>query len=176
MHEFLKFADMGGASQCVEARLQLIRRFAAAAAEQMEARLANGHSINIADHALLSSTTLLREYHEAIGASIIKYSGTAKPMVPSVAKRALCRCPMSCPHRCHVSVNAPMASRHFEGRQHRLQRRVLNWDGIVEHHHHAVACVTLKALSEKPVKPRRSQKSAAPLARSNRLDPISSGS
>jgi len=51
-------ADMGGASQCAEARLQLIRRFAAAAvlAEQMEAQLANGHSINIADHALLSST------------------------------------------------------------------------------------------------------------------------
>ena len=51
-------ADMGGASQCDEARLQLIRRFAAAAvlAEQMEARLANGHSINITDHALLSST------------------------------------------------------------------------------------------------------------------------
>jgi hypothetical protein len=50
-------ADMGGASQCAEARLQLIRRFAAAAvlAEQMEAQLANGHSINIADHALLSS-------------------------------------------------------------------------------------------------------------------------
>src|SRR6516164_3797124 len=44
-------ADMGGASQCAEARLQLIRRFAAAAvlAEQMEA--ANGHSINITDHA-----------------------------------------------------------------------------------------------------------------------------
>jgi tRNA(fMet)-specific endonuclease VapC len=49
---------MGGVSQCAEARLQLIRRFAAAAvlAEQMEARLANGHSINITDHALLSST------------------------------------------------------------------------------------------------------------------------
>jgi hypothetical protein len=53
-------ADMGGASQCAETRLQLIRRFAAAAvlAEQMEARLANGHSINIADHALVSSTLL----------------------------------------------------------------------------------------------------------------------
>src|SRR6516165_4950296 len=51
-------ADMGGASQCAEARLQLIRRFAAAAvlAEQIEARLANGHSISITDHALLSST------------------------------------------------------------------------------------------------------------------------
>jgi hypothetical protein len=49
--------DMGGASQCAEARLQLIRRFAAAAvlAEQMEAQLANGLSINIADHALLTS-------------------------------------------------------------------------------------------------------------------------
>src|SRR5215831_4189540 len=36
-------ADMGGAAQCAEARIQLIRRFAAAAvlAEQMEARLAN---------------------------------------------------------------------------------------------------------------------------------------
>jgi hypothetical protein len=51
-------ADMGGTSQCAEARLQLIRRFAAAAvlAEQMEARLANGHSISMTDHALLSST------------------------------------------------------------------------------------------------------------------------
>ena len=51
-------ADMGGASQCAEARIQLIRRFAAAAvlAEQMEAQLANGHLIEIADHALLSST------------------------------------------------------------------------------------------------------------------------
>ena len=39
-------ADMGGASQCAEARLQLIRRFAAAAvlAEQMEARLAANHT------------------------------------------------------------------------------------------------------------------------------------
>ena len=50
-------ADMGGASQCAEARIQLIRRFAAAAvlAEQMEAQLANGHLIEIADHALLCS-------------------------------------------------------------------------------------------------------------------------
>jgi hypothetical protein len=38
--------------------LQLIRRFAAAAvlAEQMEARLANGEQIDIAEHATLSST------------------------------------------------------------------------------------------------------------------------
>src|SRR5262249_24050054 len=51
-------ADMGGRSHCAEARLKRIRRFAAAAvlAEQMEARLANGHPIDITDHALLSST------------------------------------------------------------------------------------------------------------------------
>ena len=43
---------------CSEARLQLVRRFAAAAclAELMEARLANGEQIDIAEHALLSST------------------------------------------------------------------------------------------------------------------------
>jgi hypothetical protein len=51
-------ADQGGAHQCSESRQQLIRRFAAAAvlAEQMEARLANGEEINIAEHALLCST------------------------------------------------------------------------------------------------------------------------
>jgi hypothetical protein len=43
---------------CSEARLQLVRRFAAAAclAELMEARLANGEQIDIAEHAHLSST------------------------------------------------------------------------------------------------------------------------
>jgi hypothetical protein len=43
---------------CSEARLQLVRRFAVAAclAELMEARLANGEQIDIAEHALLSST------------------------------------------------------------------------------------------------------------------------
>jgi hypothetical protein len=46
-----------GADQCSEARLQLIRRFAAAVlAEQMEARLARGETICIAEHALLVST------------------------------------------------------------------------------------------------------------------------
>jgi hypothetical protein len=51
-------ADQGGLSQLSESRLQLIRRFSAAAvlAEQMEARLANGEEINIAEHALLCST------------------------------------------------------------------------------------------------------------------------
>jgi hypothetical protein len=51
-------ADYGGADQCSEARIQLIRRFAAAAvlAEQMEAALARGLSINVQQHALLCST------------------------------------------------------------------------------------------------------------------------
>jgi hypothetical protein len=50
--------DQGGADHMSEARAQLIRRFAAAAvlAEQMEARLANGEQIDIAEHATLSST------------------------------------------------------------------------------------------------------------------------
>ena len=51
-------ADLGGADVVSEARMQLVRRFAAAAclAEQLEARLARGEEINLADHALLSST------------------------------------------------------------------------------------------------------------------------
>ena len=51
-------ADQGGADQCSESRLQLVRRFAAAAvlAEQLESRLANGEQIDIQDHALLCST------------------------------------------------------------------------------------------------------------------------
>jgi hypothetical protein len=51
-------ADQGGADQLAEARLQLIRRFSAAAviAESMESRLANGEAININEHALLCST------------------------------------------------------------------------------------------------------------------------
>jgi hypothetical protein len=50
--------DQGGADLISEARLQLIRRFAAAAvlAEAMEARIANGEAVDISEHALLSST------------------------------------------------------------------------------------------------------------------------
>jgi hypothetical protein len=50
--------DQGGADHCAEARLQLIRRFAACAvlAESLEARLANGESIDITEHALLTSS------------------------------------------------------------------------------------------------------------------------
>jgi hypothetical protein len=51
-------SDMGGPDRCSESRLQLIRRFAASAvlAEAMEAQLAKGEKIDIAEHALLSST------------------------------------------------------------------------------------------------------------------------
>jgi hypothetical protein len=51
-------SDQGGADQCSESRLQLIRRFAAASvlAEQLEAKLARGEQISIAEHATLSST------------------------------------------------------------------------------------------------------------------------
>jgi hypothetical protein len=50
--------DQGGVERCSESRIQLIRRFAAAAvlAEQLEGRLANGEQIDIAQHATLSST------------------------------------------------------------------------------------------------------------------------
>lgn len=55
---FAIFADAGGVEQCSEARQQLIRRFAACSviAETMEAELANGKPINIAEHSQLSST------------------------------------------------------------------------------------------------------------------------
>ncbi len=51
-------ADQGGVDQCSESRIQLIRRFAAAAvlAEQMEADVARGKPIHIREHALLCST------------------------------------------------------------------------------------------------------------------------
>ena len=50
--------DQGGLDQLSEARLQLVRRFAATAvlAEQLEAALANGQEINVERHALLCST------------------------------------------------------------------------------------------------------------------------
>ena len=48
-----------------EARMQLIRRFAAAAvlAEDMEAKLANGEQIDIAEFAQLSSTLVRLTNH-----------------------------------------------------------------------------------------------------------------
>jgi hypothetical protein len=49
--------DQGGPDRCSETRQHLIRRFAAAAvlAEQIEAQLARGETIDIKDHALLCS-------------------------------------------------------------------------------------------------------------------------
>ena len=49
--------DQGGAERCAEARIQLIRRFSACAvmAEQIEAKLALGKTIDIAEHAQLTS-------------------------------------------------------------------------------------------------------------------------
>ena len=51
-------ADMGGVDRCSEARLQLIRRFAALSvqAEAMEAQLANGADIDITEYSQLTST------------------------------------------------------------------------------------------------------------------------
>jgi hypothetical protein len=51
-------SDQGGAGRLSEARAQLIRRFSAAAvlAEQMEAQLARGEGIDVAQHALLCSS------------------------------------------------------------------------------------------------------------------------
>jgi hypothetical protein len=50
--------DMGGLDACSESRLQLIRRFSAAAciAEKMEAALVRGEQIDVAEHGLLCST------------------------------------------------------------------------------------------------------------------------
>jgi hypothetical protein len=51
-------ADQGGADHLSEARLQLVRRFAAASclAEAMEAKLVSGEAIDLQEHATLCST------------------------------------------------------------------------------------------------------------------------
>jgi hypothetical protein len=74
-------SDQGGIDQMSEARLQLVRRFAAAAvmAETAESRLANGEAIDIASHALLCST-LVRL------ASRIGIDRRAREIVPTVAQ------------------------------------------------------------------------------------------
>ena len=50
--------DQGGANHLSQARLQLIRRFAASAvlAEEMEVRLLRGEIINVSEHVLLCGT------------------------------------------------------------------------------------------------------------------------
>jgi hypothetical protein len=71
--------DAGGLDRCSEARLSLIRRFAAASvlAELLEAKLANGGPVDIAEHAALSST-LVRL------AAKIGIDRRARTVVPSV--------------------------------------------------------------------------------------------
>ncbi|MGA2795922.1 MAG: hypothetical protein ABSE69_20930, partial [Roseiarcus sp.] len=51
-------SDQGGRHNMSEARMSLIRRFAAQSvqAEALEARLTLGHEIKIEEHALISST------------------------------------------------------------------------------------------------------------------------
>ena len=51
-------ADSGGLSECSQARLQLIRRLAALSVqlEQLEAKLADGGDIDIAEYTSLTST------------------------------------------------------------------------------------------------------------------------
>jgi hypothetical protein len=75
------FTDQGGVDQLAEARVQLIRRFAAAAvlAEQMEANLANGKPIDIAEHAQLTSS-MVRV------AGRIGINRRAKEIVPSLSQ------------------------------------------------------------------------------------------
>ena len=71
--------DQGGADRCSEVRMQLIRRFASGAvlAEELEARLARGEAVDIADHALLSST--LVRLAQRIGINRV-----AKDLTPSL--------------------------------------------------------------------------------------------
>jgi hypothetical protein len=81
-------ADQGGAAQISEARLQLVRRFSAAAvlAEQMESRLANGEQIDIAEHALLAST--LVRIARRIGVNRVPRDVTPSPSVVEYLREA----------------------------------------------------------------------------------------
>ena len=85
-------ADQGGADQCSESRLQLVRRFAAAAvlAEQMESRLANGEQIDIQEHALLCST--LTRLAQRIG-----IERRARDVTPSLSEYLAARYPKDAP-------------------------------------------------------------------------------
>ena len=51
-------SDLGGPNHCSEVKLHLVRRLAAIVvqAEAIEARLANGEAIDIAEHTALAST------------------------------------------------------------------------------------------------------------------------
>jgi len=71
--------DQGGADRCSETRMQLIRRFASGSvlAEELEARLVRGEPVDIAEHALLSST--LVRLAQRIG-----LERRTKPVLPTV--------------------------------------------------------------------------------------------
>jgi hypothetical protein len=73
--------DQGDVNGCSEVRQQLVRRFAAASvlAEQLEARLANGEKIDVAEHALLISS--LVRIARQIGVNRI-----AKDITPTLAE------------------------------------------------------------------------------------------
>jgi hypothetical protein len=73
-------ADHGGIDLLAEVRLQLIRRFSAACvlAEQQEARMANGETIDVQQHALLTSS-LVRV------AQRIGINRRAREIVPTLA-------------------------------------------------------------------------------------------
>ena len=81
-------ADQGGAGQLSEARLQLIRRFAAAAclAEQLESRLVRGEGINLQEHATLCSS--LVRLGQRIGIERI-----ARDVTPTLAQYLAARQP-----------------------------------------------------------------------------------
>ena len=51
---------------------------------------------------------------------------------------------MSCPHRLPRFRQGSDSVTHFEGHEHCLQRRVLDWNRIVEHDHHTVASVAFE--------------------------------
>ena len=52
--------------------------------------------------------------------------------------------PMSCPSRRHFSVKAPIAVAHFKRHQHRLKGGVIDWNWVVEDHHHSVTSIAFK--------------------------------
>ena len=72
-------ADQGGLDRMAEARLQLVRRFAACAvlAEAMEARMANGEELDLQEHSTLTSTMV--RVAQRIG-----INRTAKDITPSL--------------------------------------------------------------------------------------------
>src|SRR5262249_41394115 len=73
--------DQGGADRLSETRLQLFRRFSAAAclAEQLESRLAGGEEIDIQEHSLLVSTMVP-------GAQGIGLDRRARNIMPSLSE------------------------------------------------------------------------------------------